>query len=168
MGSGSGRSRSPAPAVNRALARRLVQFHADPRAVDVSRILRVVRTTNSNWLNGAADDPTAYDFDAFARGNLPKHHADEDPEGMVHPRLIDERRNITWQDIIHRFSREHWHWGVLEDIRWLAEHRFPRGIFQEGQRQPVRPPRCLPACPRYHGGATVPRDRCHRRDVPDR
>jgi hypothetical protein len=32
------------------------------------------------------------------------------------------------------FNREHWHWGVLEDIRALAAARYPAGIVEPGMR----------------------------------
>jgi hypothetical protein len=34
----------------------------------------------------------------------------------------------------YTFNREHWHWGVLEDVRWLAATRYPGGIVAEGMR----------------------------------
>lgn len=132
-----------AVAVNRALARRLTRFQADPRAIDVSRILRVAGTINSKngrlvdivWLNGPTGAPTTYDFDAFAREILPAHHADDDPDGLLHPSLVDARRNMTAKDAIaFKFNREDWHWGTLEDIRWLAASRYPNGIVQPGAR----------------------------------
>lgn len=131
-----------AVAVNRALARRLVSFRADPNAVDVSRILRVVGTLNGKsgrpvdilWLNGPAGAPTTYDFDTFARGILPAY-TDRDPDGLLYPVLAEARRGMTWQaSIANRFNREHWHWGVLEDIRALAAARYPAGIVQPGMR----------------------------------
>jgi hypothetical protein len=71
-------------AVNRSLCRSLADFHADPNAVDVSRILRVVGTVNSKndrpvdivWINGPPCAPTTYDFEAFAR-ELPRPNIDD-------------------------------------------------------------------------------------------
>ena len=40
----------------------------------------------------------------------------------------------------------------MQDIRWLAAHRYPNGIVQKGAARPVRPSRGLSARPRDHGG----------------
>src|SRR4051794_24531907 len=75
--------RSPIPraaagravAVNRTLVKAFAEFGADPACVDVSRILRVVGTTNSKsgevakilWQEEHDGDVATYDFDAFRR-----------------------------------------------------------------------------------------------------
>lgn len=133
-----------AMAVNRQLARWLLNFKADPCAVDVSRILRVVGTVNSKserlvdivWINGPPGEPTTYDFDSFAKALLPAS-TEADPDRAPHDRLglIGQRGLMTWAERkAHAFSREHWHWGVLEDIRTLAAARYPGGIVQPGMR----------------------------------
>jgi hypothetical protein len=112
-------------AVNRALARRMVRVHADPCAVDVSRILRVAGTINGKngglvhivWLNGSTGAPTTYDFDAFAKATLPAT-ATSNPDGLRHNGLIEERRNMSWQ----------------ERVAYKAASRYPGGIVQPGQR----------------------------------
>jgi hypothetical protein len=119
-----------AVAVNRTLTQRLAPLRADPPAVDVSRILRVVGTTNSKsgrpveiiWWNGPTEAPATYAFDAFARDILP--HAEIEPR-------TQERTSLRMPG---RFPREPWHWGVLEDIRALARRRYPDGIVLPGAR----------------------------------
>ena len=128
--------------VNRVLTRRLLSFRADPEAVDVSRILRVRGSINSKnggqvdivWLNGPAEAPTTYDFHAFARHILPQHATAEEP--FDGPRLsVRDVRRETWATRkAWSFSREHWHWGVLEDVRRLAADRYPGGVVREGKR----------------------------------
>jgi hypothetical protein len=141
-------------AVNRALCRALAVFKADPNATDLSRILRVAGTVNGKnhapveivWLNGPPGEPTTYDFDAFVR-ELPRPNIDdikaeagELPHGYYPNLGLRESRRILWGSWEDRqrytFSREHWHWGVLEDIRQLAALRHPGngGIVVEGAR----------------------------------
>ncbi|MFL5289845.1 MAG: hypothetical protein ACJ8AW_55025 [Rhodopila sp.] len=149
--------RSPIPraaagravAVNRTLVKAFAEFGADPACVDVSRILRVVGTTNSKsgevakilWQEEHDGDVATYDFGAFAdeillytleqvRGFraeqaakialLAQERAKRRPKEQTGP----GRRAFSWDD---------WHWGVLEDIRWLANHRW-NGTVPPGQR----------------------------------
>jgi hypothetical protein len=139
-------------AINRALYHMFATFRADPLATDLSRILRVAGTVNSKsgraveivWLNGPPGEPATYDFEAFAR-SLPRPNIDdmaaEAGEPMRHywPELgLRESRRLLandWQDRQrYTFSREHWHWGVLEDLRTLAAARYPGGIVRPGKR----------------------------------
>ncbi|MFD1624380.1 hypothetical protein [Azospirillum griseum] len=68
-----------AMAINRALVRSFRDFGADPAAVDLSRILRVVGSVNSRsgktvevvWSNDADGDVVRYDFGDFADAVLP-------------------------------------------------------------------------------------------------
>jgi hypothetical protein len=139
-------------AVNRTLCRALVAFKADPSATDLARVLRVADTVNSRnngpveivWLNGSAGAPTTYDFDTFSRG-LPRPNLDDIeaeagslPHGYVPKLGLRENRRLLandWQDRQrYTFNREHWHWGVLEDIRALAGSRYPGGIVRKGSR----------------------------------
>jgi hypothetical protein len=130
-----------AVAINRALVRLLAPFRPDPRAVDGSRILRLVGTVNSKnggavaivWLNGPPGAPTTYDFDAFARAIL-SAAVDNCPDGVLHGGIAQARRDTPRHLHVTLFNREHWHWGVLEDIRALAAARYPGGIVQEGMR----------------------------------
>ena len=122
-------------AINRALCRALAVFHADPNACDLSRILRVVGTINGKndrpveilWLSGPPGDPTTYNFDAFAHDLARPVIDDMQAEAGEPPRcyfpelgLRASRRILDWGERQYAFSREHWHWGVLEDIRTLA------------------------------------------------
>jgi hypothetical protein len=135
-----------AVAVNRALVRLFAEFGADPAAVDVSRVLRVVGTVNTRsgetarilWLNQADGAPVTYDFDAFADEVLPYtleqvrgFRADAERRRaevsvLSHERARREGRRAA--DALRRAGRrafvpEDWHWGVVEDIRRLARMR---------------------------------------------
>lgn len=136
-----------AVAVNRALCQALAAFNADPRACDLSRILRVTGTVNSKnrglvnivWLNGSPGEPTTYDFDEFAL-ELPQpeisNFVSERPP-YCNPSFTPCKKprslSKSWREG-RRFPREHWHWGVLEDVRTLAALRYPGGIVQPGMR----------------------------------
>jgi len=146
-----------AVAVNRALMRLFGEFGADPASVDMSRILRVVGTVNSKsgevvrvlWLNEREGEVVKYDFDDFANEVLPYsleqirefRSAAETRRAEVRllsqerarrqqQRAVEERRRGNQR----AFCPEDWHWGVLEDIRWLAEHRYPGGRVPPGER----------------------------------
>jgi hypothetical protein len=143
-----------AVAVNKALVRRFTQWGADPTAVDVSRLLRVVGTTNSKsgeratvlWQAERDGGPLTYDFDLFADEVLPysleqvrDFRAANDKRQAEIRILSHERSRRRAQDAVDErrrgnaraFIPEDWHWGVLEDIRMLAAMRYngsvPRG-----------------------------------------
>src|SRR3954463_388963 len=121
------------PGTNRALVTRFADFGADPAAVDVSRILRVIGTRNSKsgevvrllhqeYQGGI---PLTYDFDAFADGILPRPIkrtskswpgvADWQTAGRsLYPEHSPSASATSGTR--RRFSREDWHWGILEDI----------------------------------------------------
>ena len=133
-----------AVAVNRALVRRFTEWGADPRAVDVSRILRIVGTTNSKSgrqaeiLHQAERDGEVltYEFNAFADGVL--KYTLEQVRGFREQAKaraeIRAQREIQ-QKHGHRrpFVAEDWCCGVLEDLRILADIRWG-GIVQPGYR----------------------------------
>ena len=146
-----------AVAVNRALVKLFAAFGADPAAVDMARILRVVGTVNTKsgeiartvWANERDGGVVAYDFDTFADEILPYsmeqilefRAAAEARRAEVrvlsqerarrdHMRSVEERRKSGGKAFCH----EDWHWGVLEDIRWLAAHRWPDGMVEPGDR----------------------------------
>ena len=147
-----------AVAVNRALVAAFKDFGADPLAVDMSRILRVVGTSNSRsgevarivWQNDAVGGVQMYDFDAFANAVLPytpeeiRGFREEAQQRRAEIRLLSqerakrlaERRKAVEAAATGRrpFSREDWHWGVLEDLRTLAERRFPGGVVQQADQ----------------------------------
>lgn len=134
-------------AVNRTLCRSFAPFEADPRAVDLTRVLRIAGTVNSRnskpceivWWNGPDDAPVTYEFEAFARSILPngveeveEPAADRPQRGRADFAIAGSMAQRTGKR--SAFPREHWHWGVLEDIRTLAAMRYPGGIVQRGMR----------------------------------
>ncbi|MFC5357094.1 hypothetical protein [Azospirillum himalayense] len=146
-----------AVAVNRALVRLFSDFGADPAAVDMSRILRVIGTVNSKsgvvarvlWSHDQGGQPVTYDFDSFADEVLPysldqiREFRQRAEERRAEIRILSQekaRRRAQREAEERRrgsqraFCREDWHWGVLEDLRTLAELRYPGGIVEPGQR----------------------------------
>ena len=135
-----------AVAVNRALVRRFEEWGADPRAVDVSRILRVVGTTNSKsgmaaetlWQAERNGDVLTYDFELFADEVL-KYTMEEIRGFREQARLRAEehQREAEHQGARHTsrrpFIAEDWCCGILEDLRTLATLRWG-GIVQPGYR----------------------------------
>jgi hypothetical protein len=142
-----------AVAVNRAMVKRFAAWGADPVAVDVSRLLRVVGTTNSKngqraailWQAEHDGAPMTYDFDSFADEVLPYSLAQirefraAAEKRQAGAQIASQERARRWQVATEErrkgharaFAPEDWHWGVLEDIRRLAELRYggvvPRG-----------------------------------------
>lgn len=146
-----------AVAVNRALVKRFEEWGADPAAVDVSRILRVVGTRNTKSgeaariLHQAERDgaPLTYDFDLFADEVLPftleqvRGFRDAAKERRAELRVLSQeraRRRARHEAEQARrgnqraFCPEDWHWGVLEDLRRLAGIRSADGVVQPGSR----------------------------------
>ena len=146
-----------AVAVNKALVRRFASWGADPTAVDVSRILRVVGTTNTKsgevarvlWQAERDGQMLTYDFDTFADEVLPYtldeirgfRIAVQGREAELHV-LSQERERRRAQREAERarkrgqrpFVPEDWHWGVIEDLRTLAHLRSADGLVQPGSR----------------------------------
>ncbi|WP_439548848.1 hypothetical protein [Falsiroseomonas sp.] len=145
-----------AVAVNRALAARFNELGADPRAIDMSRILRVIGTVNSksgevvrllHLEQSPSADVLTYDFDCFADDVLP--HTLEQIRGYrdaaqarkteLRIRSHEKVRRAAAQQargVQRVFCREDWHWGVLEDIRTIVEKRWPKGV-PEGWRDTI-------------------------------
>ncbi len=146
-----------AVAVNKALVRRFEQWGADPAAVDVSRILRVIGTTNTRnggvtrILHQAERDgaPLTYDFELFADEVLPftleqiRGFRDAGKTRQAEIRVLSQERarrqaerdaEQARRGNQRAFVPEDWHWGVLEDLRRLAELRSADGIVQPGSR----------------------------------
>ena len=135
-------------AINRALVRSFRDFGADPAAVDLSRILRVVGSVNSRsgktvevvWSNDADGDVVRYDFRTFASTVLPSSGDGPAPRSaeIVPLRRARDERTVASRETIEEhqrlghklFNREHWHWGVLEDLRCLAKLRHESGVVQ--------------------------------------
>ncbi len=144
-----------AVAVNKALVRRFAQWGADPAAVDVSRILRVVGTVNTRsaeatrvlWQAERDGQVLTYDFDLFADEVLPYtleqvrgfRIAADVRKAEVHI-LFQERERRRAEREAERarkggqrpFVPEDWHWGVVEDLRTLARLRSADGLVQPG------------------------------------
>jgi hypothetical protein len=125
--------------VNRALCHAFHRFGADGQTVDVTRVLRISGTINSRngqrvrivWFNGPPDAPATYDFHAFARDMLPASTLEEPASvGALPPPL---GHNSAGRRIL-RFNIAHWYWGVVQDVRTLAELRWQGGIVQQGSR----------------------------------
>jgi len=137
-----------AMAINRALVRSFRDFGADPAAVDLSRILRVVGSVNSRsgktveviWSNDADGNIVRYDFGTFSDAVLPSSGdgpATRSAE-IVPLRRARGERTVASREAVEEhqrlghklFNREHWHWGVLEDLRCLAKLRHESGVVQ--------------------------------------
>ena len=128
------------------LSWRFEEWGADPRAVDVSRILRVVGTTNSKsgmaaetlWQAERNGDVLTYDFELFADEVL-KNTMEEIRGFREQARLRAEehQREAEHQGARHTsrrpFIAEDWCCGILEDLRTLATLRWG-GIVQPGYR----------------------------------
>jgi hypothetical protein len=140
-----------AVAVNRALVRRFTEFGADPLAVDMSRILRVVGTVNTKsgeiarllWMNECEGDVVTYHFDDFADEVL-RYTLEQIREWRAEDTARREKRQaearLQSRERVRQpqqgaarerrrgtgraFSWEDWHWGILEDLRILARLRF--------------------------------------------
>ena len=146
-----------AVAVNRALVRRFAAWGADPAAVDISRILRVVGTTNSRsgeaarllWQAERGGQPLTHDFDLFADEILPHTLAEiqafrataavRKAELHVLSQERGRRRALRESEQARQagqrpFVPEDWHWGVIEDLRTLSRLRSPDGLVQPGSR----------------------------------
>jgi hypothetical protein len=117
--------------------------------VDVSRILRVVGTTNSKsgevarilWQEESNGDVVTYDFHTFADEILPytqqeirAFRAQSAAKLVLLSHQRAQRKGEAQLASGRRaFPREDWHWGVIEDIRWLVDHRW-NGTVPPGQR----------------------------------
>ena len=142
-----------AVAVNKALVRRFREWGADPAAVDVSRVLRLVGTQNTKsgefarilYQADRSGKPLTYDFDTFADEilcyNLEQiRQFRADAKSKAELRILDHERarRAAHENAKARngkaFCKEDWHWGVLEDLRTLAGVRYEDGVVPEGSR----------------------------------
>jgi hypothetical protein len=129
-------------AVNRALARKLSAFGADPTATDATGLLRVTGSLHSGagrmvevlHLEQHNGRTIAYDPHAFAEGIVPRP-AEASDAGTVLPTAADVHREARRDYAVarHRFTREGWHWALIEDMRTLPVIRWG-GIVPEGWR----------------------------------
>ena len=147
-----------AVAVNRALVKRFAAWGSDPAAVDVSRVLRVVGSTNSRsgdaarvvWQADRGSHLLTYDFEMFADEVLPYSYA-EVREFRAKAALRQADLHLLSQERARRsaaaaagsrgragqraFSTEDWHWGVVEDLRRLANLRHGGPVPYVDQQQ---------------------------------
>ena len=133
-------------AVQRELVSRLVDFGADPKARDASRVLRLVTTCNTNqpdpelrkvrvlWVEEADGEPLLHDFERLAEAVLPftrkevaSVEADKPPV-----RVIQFKRGGESALELRRFSFETLHWDRVTDMRKLQQLRGP---IAEGGRE---------------------------------
>jgi hypothetical protein len=145
--------------VNRALVRRLDRFGADPKATDCTRILRITGSEHAKakrlvsllHLEQRDGHTVTYDFDAFARQIAPIAATEPDreaqltaPAGPVSARtgialnpddlaVADIDRAARVQRGGRVFTREGWHWTIVEDCRTLARIRWG-GMVPPGWR----------------------------------
>lgn len=148
-------------AVNKCLVGKFSYFGADPKAVDVSRILRVIGTTNSKsgerakiiYENKVGGETVTYDFDLFADEVLPYTRAQIQEwrkEKAKRKPKFSQAQILSFQKYHSRNARAageegvraagveafwyDWHWNVVEDLRRLAALRYPNGTVPEGKR----------------------------------
>lgn len=137
-----------------AIERRLVQlfasFGADPAAKDISRVLRIVGTTNTKSGQtvrvlhvefGEDGKPIQYDLDYLAEWFLPKSREQISQERIEREARRQEYRK--WQEArirtgktgnLSRKTLGDLNWTRLGDLQKLAEIR---GRLPDGQREPM-------------------------------
>lgn len=137
----------PAPALLRwqALERELIAafppaFGADPKARDITRVLRLVgsRNTKNNkvcrvtWINGDPQSPTRYGFDWLCDEILPLSRAEiSDDKAARLAREKAKQQRVSKQsqgNLIARSIRETW-WLRYRDIIQLAAIRRANGTL---------------------------------------
>lgn len=141
-----------AVAVNKALVRKFESFGADPKAVDMSRILRVVGSVNTKngeivkilYLNGSSDNIKTYKFNDFADTVLPltyeeiKENRQKNIEKNNLSILAHERKkhDITAKKQQNKkfFCWDDWHWKITVDLEKLVELRYQGDMVPEGMR----------------------------------
>jgi hypothetical protein len=126
--------------VNRALAKRLSRFGADSKATDAARILRITgtwhtgaqRTVELLHLEQRDGHVITYDAEALARQVAPA--TIQEPEADTILRPVSDLDRLARRDRTPRhFSRESWHWAIVEDCYRLAASRW-NGTVPEGWR----------------------------------
>ena len=133
-------------AVQRELVSRLVDFGADPKARDASRVLRLVTTCNTKqpdpelrkvrvlWVQEVDGEPLLHDFERLSEAVLPFTRKEAAAtEGAKPPaRVLVFKRGGESVLEARRFSFETLHWDRVTDIRKLRELRGP---IAEGGRE---------------------------------
>jgi hypothetical protein len=128
-----------AVASNREIRRRLASFGADAKAVDVTRLLRITGTVHSRakreveivHLTECDGATVTYDADELARALVPTASI-EPPAAELWTQ--DQDRKPRKRSGGRVFTREGYHWAVIEDCRTIARLRYPGGIVQPGMR----------------------------------
>jgi hypothetical protein len=129
-------------ALNRALQRRLTAFGADPQATDATRLLRVTGSLHSGaqrlvevlHLEQRDGRTITYDPHAFAERITPRPTEAPAADIVLRPANDVQREIRRGHNSHHRFTREGWHWTLIEDMRTLPRLRYPNGIVPEGMR----------------------------------
>ena len=133
-------------AVQRELVSRLVDFGADPKARDASRVLRLVSTCNTNqpdpelrkvrvlWVEEADGEPLLHDFERLAEAVLPftRKEAEAIEADKPSGRVIQFKGGSEPEQQACRFSYETLHWDRVTDMRKLRELRV---TIAEGGRE---------------------------------
>ena len=123
--------------MQRELVSRLVDFGADPKARDASRVLRLVATCNTKqpdpelrkvrvlWVEEADGEPLLHDFERLAEAVLPftRKEAEAIEADKPSGRVIQFKGGSEPEQQARRFSFETLHWDRVTDIRKLRERR---------------------------------------------
>jgi hypothetical protein len=127
-------------AVNRGIQRKMAVLGADPKATDATRILRITGTEHTGakrmvellHLEQRDGHTVTYEFDAFARQIAPGTN-DRPTADLLLPPVADMDREARTQRGGRMFTREGWHWAIVEDCYALARLRWG-GIVPKGSR----------------------------------
>ena len=128
--------------VNRELTCQLAEFGADRTATDATRLLRATGTMHSGagrmvevlHLEQRDGRTITYDPHALAARIVPRA-ADAPAADVILATADDVHREARRDHHLarHRFTREGWHWALIEDMRALPAMRW-HGIVPEGWR----------------------------------
>jgi hypothetical protein len=135
-----GRAAGRAIAVNRKLVETFKSFGADPKCVDMSRILRVVGSINSKtgrlcrvvWSSAPIQ---TYSFDKFADEVLPYTYEQVKSFRQKKAKLASLNQVKGLKKI--KTGKSDWaqfHWKVLMDLQTLKQMRYGNGYVKEGMR----------------------------------
>jgi hypothetical protein len=132
-------------AVNRALATRFCSLGGDPRATDATRLLRVTGSLHSGArrlvevLHLETRDGLTITYDPLAFSDHLVPHVNRAPtRGAVLPPAdtfaYEARAGQRPARDVRHFTRESWHWALIEDMRLLPQLRWHGGVVPEGWR----------------------------------
>jgi hypothetical protein len=126
-------------ALNRALARRLAAFGADPKATDATRLLRVTGSRHSGAdrivevLHLETSDGRTVTYDPHVLADMLAPHDRAPDVGVILPQPSEMVRGRIAPN---GWSRAGWHWSIVEDIRRLAVIRW-YGVVPNGWRDNI-------------------------------